>query len=82
MTSKRLRYLLVCLILLACGILTPVGNDFAHAASAALPLPANLAAVAPPVPMPPFNLSTPKGITVRSVDLQGKVVVIRFWATW
>src|SRR5215510_1023308 len=32
--------------------------------------------------MPMFELPDANGETVRSVDLQGKVVVMRFWATW
>ena len=81
MASKRQRYLLVCLILLACSML-PAANPLGRAVSGAPSLPTNLAAVAQPAPMPPFELSTPKGTLMRSADLQGKVVVIRFWATW
>lgn len=82
MTSNREGYLLVCLILLACGSILAVGNQPARAARAAPPLPTNLAAVTPPAPAPPFSLLTLKGTAMRSADLQGKVVVIRFWATW
>ena len=32
--------------------------------------------------MPVFELPDANGETVRSADLQGKVVVVRFWATW
>jgi len=32
--------------------------------------------------MPAFELPDPNGETVRSADLQGKVIVVRFWATW
>jgi peroxiredoxin len=32
--------------------------------------------------MPGFELPDANGATVRSTDLQGKVVVMRFWATW
>jgi len=32
--------------------------------------------------MPAFELPDPNGGTVNSVELQGKVVVVRFWATW
>jgi hypothetical protein len=82
MTGKRQRYLLVCLILLACGILIPAGNHLLRAASAVLSLPANLVAVRPPVSVPSFSLFSPRGAPMRSADLQGKVAVIRFWATW
>jgi hypothetical protein len=29
-----------------------------------------------------FELPDPDGNPVRSADLQGKVVVVRFWASW
>jgi len=29
-----------------------------------------------------FELPDPDGNTVRSADLRGKVVVVRFWASW
>jgi peroxiredoxin len=32
--------------------------------------------------MPVFELPDANGETVRAADLQGKVVVVRFWATW
>lgn len=32
--------------------------------------------------VPPFELATFAGDTVRSVDLRGKVVVLAFWASW
>jgi peroxiredoxin len=32
--------------------------------------------------MPAFELPDANGETFHSTDLQGKVVVVRFWATW
>jgi peroxiredoxin len=32
--------------------------------------------------MPAFELADPNSHPVRSDDLRGKVVVVRFWATW
>jgi peroxiredoxin len=32
--------------------------------------------------MPAFVLPDPEGNPVRSEDLRGKVVVVRFWASW
>jgi peroxiredoxin len=29
-----------------------------------------------------FELPDANGATIRSADLQGKVIVVRFWATW
>ena len=46
------------------------------------PPPEGLAAPAQPTSMPAFELPDPNGETVRSADLQGKVIVVRFWATW
>lgn len=33
-------------------------------------------------PAPAFTLSDHQGTPVNLADLQGKVVVVRFWATW
>jgi hypothetical protein len=32
--------------------------------------------------MPAFRLEAVSGTTVQATDLLGKVVVVRFWATW
>jgi cytochrome oxidase Cu insertion factor (SCO1/SenC/PrrC family) len=45
-------------------------------------LPEGLAAPGQSTSMPEFELPDANGETVRSADLQGKVVVVRFWATW
>jgi hypothetical protein len=45
-------------------------------------LPAGLVEVTPPVPLPKFSLPTVQGATMDASSLQGKVVVVRFWATW
>ena len=45
-------------------------------------LPEGLAAPAQSTSMPAFELPDPDGNPVRSADLQGKVVVVRFWASW
>ena len=34
------------------------------------------------MPAPAFTLPDHQGTLVHSADLQGKVVVVRFWATW
>jgi len=44
--------------------------------------PEGLTAPSPSTSMPAFELPNANGETVRSADLQGKVVVVRFWATW
>jgi hypothetical protein len=46
------------------------------------PLPEGLKAIAKPVHMPAFNLSTPAGGAVRADEFRDKVVIARFWATW
>ena len=32
--------------------------------------------------LPAFELPAPEGNVVRAADLEGKVVVVRFWASW
>jgi hypothetical protein len=82
MTSKRPGYVRLWLALLACGIIVPGGSLLDGAASASPSLPPGFAAPPQPAPMPAFNLPSLKGPTIRSADLQGKVVIVRFWATW
>lgn len=44
--------------------------------------PLGLGAVQPATPMPSFKLPLVNGDLFDSSTLQGKVVVVRFWATW
>jgi cytochrome oxidase Cu insertion factor (SCO1/SenC/PrrC family) len=44
--------------------------------------PMGLAAVTPPMPMAAFSLPSLQGRGFDASTLQGKVVVVRFWATW
>jgi cytochrome oxidase Cu insertion factor (SCO1/SenC/PrrC family) len=46
------------------------------------PPPEGLTAPSASTSMPAFELPNANGETVRSADLQGKVVLVRFWATW
>ena len=71
----RLRPFLLLAILLT---LSPLGL---HAAEQPNP-PEGLATPSPSTSMPVFELPDANGETVRSAALQGKVVVVRFWATW
>jgi hypothetical protein len=41
-----------------------------------------LAAVKPAVPMAAFSLPSLHGREFEAATLNGKVVVVRFWATW
>jgi cytochrome oxidase Cu insertion factor (SCO1/SenC/PrrC family) len=45
-------------------------------------LPMGLAEVKPAAPMPTFTLPDVNGGAFESSKLLGKVVVVRFWATW
>ena len=45
-------------------------------------LPQGMQAPSQPITIPAFELPDPDGNIVRATDLQGKVVVVRFWATW
>ena len=39
-------------------------------------------AAAPPKALPSLTFTTPDGKTIESADLQGKVVLLDFWASW
>lgn len=60
------------------ALAAPVSN----AAAADLTPPPGLAAPAKPTRLPEFSLPTAAGAFVKSGDMRGKVVVVRFWATW
>jgi cytochrome oxidase Cu insertion factor (SCO1/SenC/PrrC family) len=45
-------------------------------------LPQGMQAPGEPASLPAFELPDSDGNLVRAADLQGKVVVARFWATW
>lgn len=44
--------------------------------------PTRLVMPAEPAAMPDFSLPEAKGGVVRASELKGRVIVIRFWATW
>jgi len=67
-------------VLVLCGALLILSSLASDAAPPAPP--EGLVALAQPVSIPAFSLVDINGTTVRSTDLQGKVVVVRFWATW
>ena len=68
------------LLLLLGGLLTlnPLGIRAAEQPT----LPEGLTAPSPSTSLPMFELPDANGATIRSADLQGKVVVVRFWASW
>ena len=63
------------------GILLTLSPLSTHAAGSPT-LPEGLAAPGQSTSMPAFELPDANGDAVRTADLQGKVVVVRFWATW
>ena len=82
MAHKRLWYILVCFSLLTYGTMSPWGDRLASAAREVSSPPAGLAVPKQRIPMPEFSVSAIDGTTIRSADMAGKVVVVRFWATW
>ena len=72
------QHLRLCLLL---GILLTLGSLFTHATGSPT-LPEGLAAPGQSMSMPVFELPDANGATVRSADLQGKIIVVRFWASW
>jgi cytochrome oxidase Cu insertion factor (SCO1/SenC/PrrC family) len=69
----------LCLIV---GIALTLASTARLAASQPVEPPMGLAEIKPAVPMPAFTLPAMGGATFDSSALQGKVVVVRFWATW
>lgn len=45
-------------------------------------VPQGMQAPSESVTLPAFELPAPNGSFVRAADLEGKVVVVRFWASW
>lgn len=72
------QHLRLCLLL---GILLTLGFLFTPATGSPT-LPEGLAVPGQSMSMPVFELPDANGATVRSADLQGKVMVVRFWASW
>jgi hypothetical protein len=54
----------------------------AYAAEGLFPNATVMAAPQQPTKLPDFELPNVNGGTLRSADMKGKVIVIRFWATW
>ena len=69
-------------LLLMVGALVALGPGKTNAWGGNATPPAGLIAVNPATPMPSFQLPAVDGSTVTSADLQGRVVIVRFWATW
>ena len=53
-----------------------------HALAADVPMPVGLTAPAQSTVMPAFDLPTTAGKQLDSASLKGRVLVIRFWASW
>jgi len=59
-----------------------VGSAVGSSTGETLEPPMGLAEVKPAMPMAAFTLPSLNGSAFDSSALQGKVVVVRFWATW
>lgn len=80
-TDRKKVYLLTLFAILICAVvLTLPSKPLREVAK--LPAPPGLIAAHQPMPMHPFSLVEVGGTTVRSADLRGHVIVMRFWATW
>lgn len=54
----------------------------AHAAEGLFPNPTVMSAPPQPAKMPDFDFANLHGGVLKSSEMKGKVIVIRFWATW
>jgi len=77
----RMASLWGCMLLLV-GALVALGLVETNALGGNAAPPAGLIAVSSATPMPAFQLPAVDGSTVTSADLRGKLVIVRFWATW
>jgi cytochrome oxidase Cu insertion factor (SCO1/SenC/PrrC family) len=68
--------------LLIAGMVITLGTLGVRAQSDTLHPPAGLTEVSPTMSMPVFQLPAVNGSAVSSTELEGKVVIVRFWATW
>lgn len=67
----------VAMVLFAVG-----GPASAQAADSPFSAHTVMSAPAQPTKMPEFEFANLHGGTLKSADMKGKVIVIRFWATW
>jgi hypothetical protein len=82
MTVQQKVHVPVWLTLILCSAILTLGEMVRHALADPPAPPPGLAAPRQPTPMPDFSLPAVGGTSVRAADLQGKVIVVRFWATW
>jgi len=67
---------------LLCLLALFLPGHMALAAESLFPKPTVMAAPATPTRAPAMDLTNLHGGTLKSADTKGKVVIIRFWATW
>jgi cytochrome oxidase Cu insertion factor (SCO1/SenC/PrrC family) len=72
----------VWLALALCSLVLTLGSKDRHAMANPADPPPGLVTPRQATPMPDFNLSDVSDTKIHATDLQGKVVVVRFWATW
>lgn len=82
MTARQKVHVQVWVTLLLCSAVLTLGEMASQAVVNPPAPPPGLAAPRQPAPMPDFTLPDVSGTPVRSADLRGKVIVVRFWATW
>lgn len=70
------------LFLMAMGGVLVMTSTETVAASRQPVLPAGLTAPAQPTTMPDFQLPQVNGTMFHTADVRGKIVLMRFWATW
>ncbi len=66
----------------ACLVSACTWRAHAQAAQGLFPTATVMAAPKQPTKLPEFEFANLHGGTLKSADMKGRVIIIRFWATW
>jgi cytochrome oxidase Cu insertion factor (SCO1/SenC/PrrC family) len=79
---KHLILLIKLFLLCAAAVMAVVTAGVAYAAEGLFPAATVMAAPATQTKLPDFEFANLHGGTLKTSEMKGKVIIIRFWATW